>query len=439
MIEESRTVKSLSAFANFLSFTIEDSKTFKFLLLSLEFIENSYNSSTFKRVMNWILRLLYPTALWNVFDSVNERFNDSFISEIKIFNPLLIVPLVYLAFITVSTYRVSNLGLFAIILGLTFFSLGIRFSKRIRFEKVYLDEHSKEIAILFLSLGTFYLALDLLRAGAVPILNSEARRNLSVLYTYLASLLVPGEIVLISLIGTKLKKGEVTINEARASALVVTLAVTFLITLLGYRTQLVVSLLGCIVAMYFMDIIGIAEIGLSFLGIVFAISFLGYYRAATLGASLGIGEIIGSRVGLTLSVYDHLISRFWLFGANRGSTLLATFSSFVPYVHGPWMGPRSIVARIFGVTTVSMTSTLLGTWVLDFGIPGIIVFMLALGFILGMAYYAMRETGSALATAMYSLLIAYTLVGIETGLVDINVAFFFMGSFLILYNSRIGL
>ncbi|MFQ5887439.1 MAG: oligosaccharide repeat unit polymerase, partial [Candidatus Hydrothermarchaeales archaeon] len=413
MIEESRTERSLSTFARFLSSTIEESKTFEILLLAIEFIKNSYYSSRFKDILKKILGLFYFGALWNVFDSVNDRFKESLISEIKIFHPALIVPLVYLAFITVSTYRVSNLGLLSIIAGITFFILGLTFSKRIRFGRVYLDEYSKEMAILFLVLGSFYLALDLLRAGAVPLLNAEARRNLSVFYTYLASLLVPGGILLIALIGTKLRDREMTLKEARMSALAVTIGVTFLITLLGYRTQLVVSLLGCIVAMYFMDIVGIAEIGLSFLGIVFAISFLGYYRAMTQGAALGMWGIIGGRVGLSLSVFDHLLSRFWLFGANRGSTLLATFSSFLPYIPGPRMGPRTIIAQVFGVTNVSMTSTLLGTWVLDFGIPGIMAFMLALGFVIGIAYYAMRKTGSALATAIYSLLIAYTLVGIE--------------------------
>ncbi|MEE8358823.1 MAG: oligosaccharide repeat unit polymerase [Candidatus Hydrothermarchaeales archaeon] len=439
MIEESRTVKSLSDFGRFLSSTIQESKAFMVLLYALEFIENSYQSSRFKYILNRILGVLYFGALWNIFDSVNDRLDESFISKIKVFNPVLIVPLVYLAFISLSTYRISNLGLLSIIAGLVFFILGVRFSGRISFGKVYLDEHSQEIAILFLSLGSLYLALDLLRAGAVPLLNSEARRNLSVLYTYLASLLVPGGVLLIALVGTKLRNREIGLKEARVSALAITFGVTFLIALLGYRTQLVVSLLGCIVAMYFMDIIGISEIGLSFLGIVFGISFLGYYRATTQGATIGILDIIGSRVGLTLSVYDHLLGRFWLFGANRGSTLLATFSSFLPYVPGPWMGPRSIVAGVFGVTNVSMTSTLLGTWVLDFGIPGILVFMLALGFVIGMAYHAMRETGSALATAIYSLLIAYTIVGIETGLADFNVAVFFIGSFLILYNSRMEL
>ncbi len=125
MIEESRTVKSLSDFGRFFSSTIQESKAFKVLLYALEFIENSYQSSRFKDILNRILGLLYFRVLWNIFDSVNDRLEGSVISEIKVFNPVLIVPLVYLAFISFSTYRISNLGLLSIIAGLVFFILGV--------------------------------------------------------------------------------------------------------------------------------------------------------------------------------------------------------------------------------------------------------------------------------------------------------------------------
>jgi len=137
-----------------------------------------------------------------------------------------------------------------------------------------------------------------------------------------------------------------------------------------------------------------------------------------------------------LSIYDNLVNRFFLFGANHGTTLLATFSSFFHFIPGPWLGPRTIVARMYGVQHISMTSTLFGTVVLDFGIPGIAIFALALGFVVGLAYYAMKNTRGALPTGIFSLLIAYTLVGIETGLVDLIVFAFFFISFLILVNPK---
>jgi uncharacterized membrane protein len=89
-----------------------------------------------------------------------------------------------------------------------------------------------------------------------------------------------------------------------------------------------------------------------------------------------------------------------------------------------------------GVQNISMTSTLYGTVVLDFGIPGIIGFSLILGLIIGMAYKAMKATGSALATTIFAFLFAYTLVGVETGLVDFNVFMFFLAGGAVILRSR---
>ncbi|MEE9564587.1 MAG: hypothetical protein V3V63_02645, partial [Candidatus Hydrothermarchaeaceae archaeon] len=105
-------------------------------------------------------------------------------------------------------------------------------------------------------------------------------------------------------------------------------------------------------------------------------------------------------------------------------------------IPGPRLGPRTIVARMYGVQDISMTSTLFGTVVLDFGIPGIAVFAVCLGFVVGLAYNAMKNTRGALPTGIFSLLIAYTLVGIETGLVDLIVFVLFFTSFLILVNPK---
>jgi len=74
--------------------------------------------------------------------------------------------------------------------------------------------------------------------------------------------------------------------------------------------------------------------------------------------------------------------------------------------------------------------------VLDFGIPGIVAFGIVLGFVIGLAYHVMKHTRGALPTAIFSLLFAYTLVGIETGLVDLVVFMLFFTSFLILVDPK---
>jgi uncharacterized membrane protein len=92
------------------------------------------------------------------------------------------------------------------------------------------------------------------------------------------------------------------------------------------------------------------------------------------------------------------------------------------------------VARLFGITGISVTSTMLGTIVLDLGIIGVVLFMFLLGHVLGTAYGA-SKTGSAMAMGVYSVLLAYSLVGIETGLVDFNVLMMFLFGYILLRTS----
>ncbi len=174
---------------------------------------------------------------------------------------------------------------------------------------------------------------------------------------------------------------------------------------------------------------------MSFILALLGIIFVGYSRAILQGSPIGPLQDIGARVGLTLSVYDYLVKRFMPFGANKGYTFLASFSSFIPGIPGPRLGPRTIVAQLFGVTGISMTSTLLGTIVLDLGIIGIILFMLILGQILGTAHGAAKGGGS-MGIGAYSVLLAYTLVGIETGLVDFNVLMMFLFGYLVVRGKK---
>jgi uncharacterized membrane protein len=193
-------------------------------------------------------------------------------------------------------------------------------------------------------------------------------------------------------------------------------------------------MLGSFIALYLTGLVGFLEVVLSIGLAGFGAIFLGYLRAVLQGSTLGLFDVLSARIGLTMSVYDYLVLRFMPFGANKGYTLLASFSSFIPGIPGPKLGPRTIVARLFGITGISVTSTMLGTIVLDLGIIGVVLFMFLLGHVLGTAYGA-SKTGSAMAIGIYSVLLAYSLVGIETGLVDFNVLMMFLFGYVILRTS----
>jgi oligosaccharide repeat unit polymerase len=430
-VSESKFIGSLVFLTKFFITSVEKSKTYGYTAKFAGFLENAFLKSRAYTISRQMPRL-YPARIWGVFDSANVRLKGS----VDIFNPVFIFPLVYLAFICISTYRPSNLALFSIFVGISFFAAGVRLSDRVKIKNISLEPSSERIAILLISVGVMALVYDVFQAGAIPLLKPTAKRYLNVTLTTLAMVLVPGGIIAISSVGKRLEKGLISQREARVYALVLLLTTTFLISLLGYRTQIIVSLLGCTIAMYYSRLIGALEVMVSFFTALFAISIEGYYRALAEGGSVGLFDVVGQRMGLTLSIYDSLVNRFYLFGANHGTTTLATFSSFFHSIPGPRLGPRTIVARMYGVQDISMTSTLFGTVVLDFGIPGIAVFALCLGFVIGLAYFAMKNTKGALPTGIFSLLIAYTLVGIETGLVDLIVFMFFFTSFLILVDPK---
>ena len=408
-----------------------DSKALGFVRDAYKFLDSStFNSSIIKAVSTGLKRV-YPGFVFDFVDRKNKG-QTSLIAK-NIFSPVVIIPLIYALFVSISTYRISNLALFTIAAGLIFFYFGYRLSN-LSFQRIRLDSSTRQIGVFFFYTGLFFLILDLLAAGEIPLFNASARGRLVVLHTMIAQLIPPGGIFIIAWFGAQHKKGRLDIKSARVNAFLTLFVTVLLISSLGFRTQIIVALLGGFIAMYLTGLVGFVEVlfGLGFAGL--GIAGLGYYRAVVQGSSIAFSEVLGARIGLTLSVFDYLVQRFMPFGANKGYTLLATFSSFIPGIPGPRLGPRTIVARLFGIVGISVTSTLLGTIVLDFGIVGVALFMLLLGYVLGTGYRA-AKTGAPIAVGVYAVLLAYTIVGIETGLVDLNVVIMFFAGYLLLRTS----
>ncbi len=406
-----------------------NSITFKMVEKFAEFFIISFKNSFIVSLVRKST-IFYPRRIWEKFDKFNL--------EMDIFTPEFIFPLVFMGFVLISSYKPSNLAILSIVIGILSFILGAKLSRgrSFNFSKIYLEEYSDKITCLLIVLGLFSLLLDLYAIGTIPLLNAIARRKLNVTLTTLAMLLTPGGIFFVSIIGNEYHKGKLRKSEARIYSLIVLFSTTFLITLLGYRTQTIVSLLACSMAMFYFELIGIAEIFFAFSAILILIAGLGYYRAISQGSNLGFFEVISRRVALTLNVYDIIINRFY--GTSGGAIFLATFSSFLRFIPGPKLGPRVIVAKTLlpDIQGLSITSTLYGTVAMGYGIIGIVVFSFLLGHVLAIAHQAMKQTKSSLATGIFSLLMAYTLVGIETGLVDFIVFMLFITSYLILRKSK---
>ncbi len=88
-------------------------------------------------------------------------------------------------------------------------------------------------------------------------------------------------------------------------------------------------------------------------------------------------------------------------------------------------------------TEVTITPTLIGQMVVDFGKVGVFVEMTILGFILGIGFKLMQKTKNYFYIGIYSLILTYTILGVETGLLDIQVLVYFaIAIFVYLINIK---
>lgn len=374
-------------------------------------------------------RIPYPGRLWGVVDKLNSR------SRVNLLYPDRLFILAYSFFILASSYTLSGVALLFILFGILFFLLGFHLAKRVEFSTVALDSSALRLGVLISLASLFSLLVDLYLASDVPLLEPIARKKLHVALTYASTFVVLGGLLIAAHLGKGYLEGRVSLGMIRVRVLLLALIITALVSLLGFRTQTIVSILGFTVLMYRYSLVGSVEV-LGALGTgVAAFSAIGVYRAMQTGYSIAFSEIVGERIGMTLSIFDFIIRSLldsgfsgMLTGFRDGSIALATFSSLLGFVPGPTLGPRTLVAREFGVSGVTLTSTLMGAPALDLGLIGLAVFLFLLGAVIGLAFKASLTTGSPLHTAFFSILFAYLLVGIETGLVDFNVFLLFAGS-----------
>ncbi|GCC11441.1 hypothetical protein IPdc08_01496 [archaeon] len=429
----SRFVSIIFGLITFSLNSLRHSRFVALLSFTAEKIIDIYSISGLRRFVN---SLFYPAKLWGFVDRLNSRLNFNLLKPDKIFL------LAYASFILLSSYTISLRALVFLLVTLVFFVFGFIFAKRVSFREGDFKSASLKAGVLIYLFSLLCLMLDIYYVREIPLFDPIARKKLSVLLTYTSTFIVLAGLMIASYIAWEYYNGRRNRSNARVKVFTIALTTTFLVTLLGFRTQTLVSLLGFTFVMYRYALIGNFEIISAMASGLLAISAMGAYRAIRVGYALGISHVIGNRVGVTLSIYNYIVNNLFyvshfsgynvlLTGVYHGRIALSTFSSFLNFIPGPSLGPRTIVAREFGVTGVTLTSTLLGPVSLDLGLIGSVLFLLILGVIIGLAFKNSIATASPLATAFFSILFAYLLVGIETGLVDFNVFVLFSASLFI--------
>lgn len=402
----------LTSFFNFISDEFHKSFLFSTIFAILGFIEKQWVNSFFIS--------LYPGPDFLKFLKKNNILKN------HIFNPLIVL-VVFAAFLSLSLRPVSLSLIETLIIGFLFFFIGAALLPRFflnKDEKILTfnrrDIYSIGFCLILVSIAFFFISIA--SVGGIPLLKPSIRYLLKPAFTMPVFLIIPGTCILASVYLKDYQDKIITRSQVRFRFLILlAINVVFLLAL-GYRTPLLAALLMLIIIAYFGDVIAVWEVVIGALLGIGAIVGIGYMRSIgeyTVSKAIDPFYTLKSRADFTLNVLNLLD----IIGGNTGVTHGKLLASSIP---GSELGPRMMIGKLISWRTeVTVTPTLIGQMVADFGKIGVAVEMCILGFILGIGFKIVRKTKDYFYIGLYSLILTYSILGVETGILDIQVLFYF--------------
>ncbi|ASJ09995.1 hypothetical protein A3L12_01115 [Thermococcus sp. P6] len=318
----------------------------------------------------------------------------------------LLIPLLFMTFVSLGLARPETL-IVSCLFALSILA-GIWAGERVKWRDNGLGIEEKHVIWAFwISIALVFI--QILMLGNVPLLNPAVRTSLSPRLTALTYFLgVPASVYLFL--------------RGRRYALLY----PFVVALYAYRTPILVSLLAIGGAYYETAMErkgpgGYRIAGLLLLALLLGVG-IGFMRGETL-------QSLWTRIQGTTSVLDVIILRTGWHGFYHGEL---QFSGIQSYIIGGY-SPRGLIAKFLYIKTgATITGTLLGGIYLDFGI-----FSLLEGFILGLYYGTIKEATATSTLALYYSTLAYGLVGVETGILDLPVyLLFILGAYVVIDGLR---
>lgn len=404
----------LTSIVNKISQLFHESLLFTIIFSILNYFEKAWVNSYFKG--------LYPGENFLGFIKKNKILNS------QVFNPLIVL-IVFGVFLILSINAVS--ASLAITLAIAFIAFFIGSAILPRY---FLNKDFKKQAIQFKSedlysigfclvlISILFFFVSVASVGGIPILKTSLRYQLKPLFTMPVFLIIPGVCILASVYLKKFQENKITRSQTRFRFLILIVISSVFLLALGYRTPLLAVLLIMIIMGYYGNILAVWEVVLGALIGVCAIIGIGYFRSVeeyTITSATNPFYTLESRADFTLNVLNLLDFIGGNFGVTHGNVL----ASSIP---GSDLGPRMMIGKLIAWRTeVTVTPTLIGQMVIDFGKVGVAVEMCGLGFILGIGYKIMKKTNDFAYTGFYSLLLTYSILGVETGILDIQVLLYF--------------
>ena len=410
---------SLTSIINKISDDIHESFLFTLIFSIIGFIENKWVNSFFKK--------LYPDENFLSF------LNKSTILKEQLFNPLIVLFL-FAIFLILSLNPPSTSLVITLMLAFVGFFIGSaivpRYFLNDKIENIFQfkrkDIYSIGFCLLLISIVFFFICIA--SAGGIPLLRPSIRYLLRPAFTMPVFLIIPGTCLMASAYLKDFQDEKITRSQARFRFIFLLFIDCAFLLLLGYRTPLLAAFLTIIIIGYYGNIVSLWEVVVGALIGIGAIIGIGYYRSLsemTITSSTDPFYTLESRADFTLHVLNLLDFMGGTFGLTHGNML----ASAIP---GSDLGPRMMVGKLIAWRTeVTVTPSLIGQMVVDFGKVGVFVEMGILGFILGIGFKTMQKTKNFFYIGIYSLILTYSILGIETGILDIQVLLYFAIAILI--------
>ncbi|WP_409199881.1 oligosaccharide repeat unit polymerase family protein [Methanobrevibacter sp. DSM 116169] len=397
---------------------VKNSFLFTLIFNILHFIEDQFVNSYFKR--------LYPSENFLSFLKKSKILNN------YIFSPLIVL-VVFAFFLILSINPISKSLTINLFLAFISFFIGaiilpkLFLNKDIKLPSFKLDD-IYSIGFCLILIGIIFFIISIASVGGLPILKPSLRYLLRPILTMPVFLMIPGICLIGAVYLEKYKNNLITRSQVRFRFLILLILSSVILLTLGYRTPLIAVILIIIIMGYYGKILAVWEVIIGALISVGLIIGIGYFRSLgeyTIGSATDPFYSLKSRADFTLHVLDLLNAISGDFGLTHGKLL----ASSIP---GSELGPRMIVGKLIAWRTeVTVTPTLIGQMLVDFGRIGVIAGMSLLGFILGIGFKIIRKTKNYFFIGLYSLIISYAIVGVETGILDIQVIFYYIIAILI--------
>ncbi len=404
---------TLTSTINKISDEFHKSFLFTTVFSILSFIETQWVNSYFKS--------LYPGENFLSF------LNNNQILKNHIFNPLIVL-LLFALFLLLSMTAPSTSLVITLIIGFVSFFIGSALIPRYFLNKSAEnilefrrdDIYSIGFCLMLVSIVFFFISIA--SVGGIPLIKPSIRYLLKPMLTMPVFLIIPATCLIGSAYLKDFQDEKITRSQARFRFLFLLVIDCAFLLLLGYRTPLLAAFLIIIIIGFYGNIVSLWEVVIGALIGIGAIVGIGYFRSLgemTITSSTNPFSTLQSRADFTL----HVLNLLDFIGGNFGVTHGHLLASSIP---GSDLGPRMMVGKLIAWRTeVTVTPTLIGQMVADFGKFGVAVEMLILGFVLGIGFKLMRITKNFFYIGIYSLILTYAILGVETGILDIQVILYF--------------